>query len=420
MQTASKQKRAQTRRSIPNVETAIKMKNSFNIIQHLLFFFAIIIASESEAQHISPQTEISVITCDEGDEIYSLFGHSALHFNDPVTQTNVVYNWGMFEFGENELEFEIKFAKGKLRYYMAEETYENFMWTYQWEHRTVREQILNLTPKQKQALWEEVQWNYRPENRYYKYDFFFDNCSTRIAAIIRKSLGNSLIEKKLPEAGKYTYRQLIDKQVHHSQPWSDFGIDLALGAKIDKKTTSEEMQFLPKYLEKALSLDSIKINNTRLPFVKETRLLLKGKNRETQNYEGITPTEIAWAILIMSLLIHIFNVPYLLPVFDGVVFFTYGVLGVVVLLLWVATDHQATKLNYNLLWANPIHLIAFIGLFSKKIQEKLSLFYLVMAFYSFAIILFWIAIPQEFHEAFRPLILTLVLTYYYWFRKVGQ
>ena len=395
------------------------MKN--NILICIFFFLLnIVISLHGITQEISPQVHVSVITCDEGDEIYSLFGHSALRFNDPVTHTDVVYNWGMFEFGENELEFEIKFAKGKLRYYMAEETYENFMWTYQWEHRTVREQILNLTPEQKKALWEEVQWNYLPENRYYKYDFFFDNCSTRIGKIIRKSLGASLKENKLPEEGKYTYRQLIDQQVHHSQPWSDFGIDLALGAKIDKKTTSEEMQFLPEYLEKALAGDSVKVNHSFVPLVMKTHLLLKGKNRKEQIYEGVKPIEIAWAILIISLLIHIINIPYLLPVFDGIVFLSYAILGVIIVFLWFFTDHQATKMNYNLLWANPIHIVAFIGLFSKKIQEKLSLFYLVMAFYSFAIILFWIAIPQEFHEAFRPLILTLVLTYYFWFRKVGQ
>ena len=131
----------------------------------LLLLFIIFRITFSYSQTLSDQTQVSLITCDEGEEIYTLFGHSAIRIRDVRNNIDFVYNWGMFEFGENEFDFQMKFAKGKLKYYMAEELYENFIYEYEWEKRTVREQVLDLTYLQKLALWEEIQINYRPENR---------------------------------------------------------------------------------------------------------------------------------------------------------------------------------------------------------------------------------------------------------------
>jgi len=385
-----------------------------------LFFVLCFLAPfwlKANTPSLSSQTTVSVITCDEGSEIYSLFGHSAIRIKDPVTHKDLVYNWGMFEFGDDVIDFQYRFAKGKLKYYMAEERYENFIYTYQFEQRTVREQVLNLTYEDVLNLWELIQINYKPENRYYQYDFFFDNCSTRIADILEKALKNKLKIAELPEANQYTYRQLIDKQVSTSQPWSDFGIDLALGAKIDKVTTSKEMMFLPKYLEQALALSFVRQQNKKQPFVKQTRVLVEGKDLDIIPYDGISPLKLSWYIFIFALVIHIFYIPYLTPFFDGLFFTTIGIMGVVLVFLWFGTDHQATKINYNLLWANPIHLVAvFVLLFKNKIKNT-STFFVVLAYYSFAIILFWIAIPQEYNDAFKPLILTLVLCYYYLYRR---
>ena len=378
----------------------------------------ILVSITVQSQTLSPKAVVSLITCDEGDEIYSLFGHSAIRIQDPFNHIDFVYNWGMFEFGESELDFQFRFAKGKLKYYMAEELYENFIYSYQYEKRTVREQILNLTHQQKIALWDEVQYNYRPENRYYQYDFFFDNCSTRIAEILEKVLGDKLIIKELPLANQLTHRQLIDKQVNVSQPWSDFGIDLALGSKIDKLTTSKEMQFLPKYLEQSVELASIKLEDgTVEPFVIAVNQLEKGLVGNDEKEESCSPLFICWAIFFSVLFLHLLNIKYLTSTFDVILFFFFGLGGVVLVFLWFFTDHGPTKLNYNLLWLSPIHFISLISVFSKKIQLLFNKYYLVLAFFHFAIILFWIAIPQEFNPAFRPLLLILTLLYYFWYKK---
>lgn len=377
----------------------------------ILLLSFLFITKASYTQQLSNSTVVSVITCDEGDEIYSLFGHSAIRVRDVRNHIDFVYNWGMFEFGNDELDFQYRFAKGRLKYYMAEELFENFMYIYQLEKRTVREQILNLTYKQKIALWSAIQVNYRPENRYYQYDFFFDNCSTRIRDLLQTVLGDNFIEKELKDANKYSYRQLIDRQVHNTQPWSDFGIDLALGKKIDKITSSKEMQFLPKYLEESLALSILKTNNKEAPLVGSTNVLLQGKIRSEIVYKGFLPSYLTWGILFVGLVLHFINKRGLVIGFDSLVLFLLGLLGALILFLWVGTDHQATKANYNLLWANPIHLISLILLFFRG--KFFSVFSLFMAFYSFSIILFWIAIPQEFNSAFRPLVLIQVLIYYY-------
>jgi hypothetical protein len=381
----------------------------------LLLFFIVCRITFSYSQVLSDQTKISLITCDEGEEIYSLFGHSAIRVRDVRNNIDFVYNWGMFDFGADELDFQIRFAKGKLKYYMAEELYENFIEGYQWEQRTVREQTLNLTYLQKLALWKEIQINYRPENRYYQYDFFFDNCSTRINALLKKVLSKELVVSELPKANKYSYRQLIDKQVNKSQPWSDFGIDLALGKKIDQLATSDDMQFLPKYLEEFVALAKIKKEGKQESFVLENTILVKGLSHVESSYKGVNPMLLTWALFIILLILHFVNIQKLAILFDITFLILFGVLGILVLLLWFYTDHQPTKLNYNLLWANPIHIITIIMLFIKK--EVIKKYYLVMAFYSFSIVLFWIALPQEFNPAVRPLILIQVLIYYSWYKR---
>jgi len=390
------------------------MKPILKFIPLLFILFTIGVKSQT----LSPKTTVSLITCDEGTEIYSLFGHSAIRIQDPHNHIDFVYNWGMFEFGESELDFQFRFAKGKLKYYMAEELYENFIYSYQYEQRTVREQILNLTYQQKLALWDEIQFNYRPENRYYQYDFFFDNCSTRISEIFQKVLGDNLIIKELPLANQLTHRQLIDKQVSVSQPWSDFGIDLALGSKIDKQTTSNEMQFLPKYLEQSFNLATIKLNDgTVEPFVLSVNELEKGNSNTSNEVDSWSPLFICWALFFVALFLHLINLKYLTSTFDAILFFAFGIGGVVLVFLWFFTDHQPTKFNYNLLWLNPLHFITIVSIFSKKLQILFNKFYLFLAFFYFTIILFWIAIPQEFNPAFRPLLLILVLLYYFWYKK---
>lgn len=365
--------------------------------------------------HLSKRATVSLLTCDEGSEIYSLFGHSALRIIDDSNSIDQIYNWGMFEFSENEFDFGYQFAKGRLVYYMAIQSFENFIYEYFYFKRGVREQILLLNQNQKQLLYEELQLNYLPENRKYNYDFFYDNCSSRIRDILKKVLDNDLIFTNHKDADQFTFRQIIDVNLK-SQPWLDLGIDLVLGSKIDVRTSNKHLMFLPKYLEEILDSSLIKQEDgSKKPLVLEKLTLLASHQTSKQELTG---TELYfWFILFITLILIVFRVNYATMSWIGFLLFTIGLLGIVLIFMWIGTDHNGTKINYNLIWANPVHLITLFSLFAPKFMKQLKIYYLIMTIILFSVVLFWIILPQEFHPSIKPLILCLTLIHFYLFNK---
>ena len=198
--------------------------------------------------------KISLLTCDPGDELYSTFGHSAIRVVALESGQDLVFNYGTFDF--NTPFFYIKFIRRTLDYQLSLTTTDNFLREYNYFKRNVREQELNLSPEQSQAIVAFLQNNYRPENRKYRYDFFFDNCATRITDMLESVLGQSLKWNYPTESDEKTFRNLIDEYVY-PLPWSDLGIDLALGAVIDREATEAEKAFLPDYLEEGLQLSEM-------------------------------------------------------------------------------------------------------------------------------------------------------------------
>ena len=162
------------------------MKNFILIIGFL--FSSIAVQSQ-----LSDQSKVYLLTCDVGDEIYEQFGHSAIRILDPINGIDQCYNWGMFEFGEDEFEFNMKFAKGSLDYFMAVEPLEYFLYPYQVTKREVIQQELNLTLELKNKLWNLLIENAKPENTNYCYGFFFDNCVTRISDLLKLLLEDNLV-----------------------------------------------------------------------------------------------------------------------------------------------------------------------------------------------------------------------------------
>ena len=149
------------------------------------FFLAIGVVSYG--QILSDSATISMLTASPGEELYSTFGHSAIRIQDPKSGLDVVYNYGTFNPYVDY--FYIKFARRKVDYYLSKAQMENFSYEYIAENRSVVEQVLNLTPEQKDKLYLALLNNYKPENRAYRYDFFFDNCATRIRDIFPDALG---------------------------------------------------------------------------------------------------------------------------------------------------------------------------------------------------------------------------------------
>ena len=391
-----------------------------NLFLKYIFSFLLLLTihGTSNAQ-LSEQAQISLLTCAEGEDIYSLFGHSAIRVKDPVSNIDNCYNWGMFEFDSDEIKFATKFTKGRLKYYMDEQDFQYFMWEYEVTGRTVKEQLLNLTYDQKIELWKALKENYLPENRVYKYDFFFDNCATRIRDILHNVIGENLTLKAHPNENEFSLRELLNSTVN-DMPWLGFGMDLALGSKVDVQANNSHMMFLPKYMYEIFMTSEVTIEGKSQPFVLEERTLINGISHKVEPSFWSSPNFLFWTIFLITVALTIFKIRFLTKLWDGVLLLVFGLLGIILFFLWFGTDHETMRPNFNVLWANPLYLFFILPLMSKKLHNKLNIAYLVMAILLILVIFCAMIIPQEFNSATTPIILIFTIKFFYWYKETKR
>ncbi len=369
------------------------------LINHIILVFCVLTITYYNAKsqiELSESAEISLLTCSPGAELYSLFGHSAMRVLDPTHNLDVVFNYGTFSFDED---FYFNFAMGRLNYMVSPSSMSNFIRSYQYEERGVIEQILDLNLEQKQAIFNYLVWNAKPENKYYLYDFFYDNCSSRLRDVLDTTLAESAIKFPLMQReGKPTFRNMIDEYlIFH--PWGDLGIDLGLGPPCDKVVSSSEYVFLPYELMRAYrgaTLDG-------KPLVKQTRTLLNHPEWEVK-WSVLDPIPLMW--IIAGILLSLSAVGYrrhrLWIGIDLFYLFLTGAVGILVFFLWFITDHTGTMHNFNLLWAWPTHWLILPFLGNANIRRYYWLIYggmLILTLITFPIL------PQMLHMAILPLII---------------
>ncbi len=345
---------------------------------------------------LSDSSYIALITCDPGFPLYSTFGHSAIGVFDYQKRLQLVFNYGTFSF--NTPNFYLKFVSGKLNYKLSVSTYPRFLREYQKTGRMVVEAKLNLTQAQNQMLLDALLVNYKPENREYMYDFFFDNCATRIINMLELALADSLQYHSRGTSKTQTFRNLIDECLVDKH-WSDFGIDIALGSIIDNPASEKQKVFLPNYLSSYCGSCTIGSK----PLISDTKIIVQ----DTTNFPKLpfllkpfmVFTILFFLILALSILYG--NKSWLVA--DKIIFSTYGLIGIIVLLLWLATNHDATAGNLNFLWANPLYIlyVFYLNGSNLKVEKWLTFFFLIM---SVAVLVSWNIIPQKFHIAFIPMI----------------
>ena len=197
-----------------------------------------------QANALSDQARISLLTCTPGHELYARYGHTALRVLDPANDIDITFNYGIFDFNTDH--FYWKFVKGETWYQLGVTPMKWFLLEYEQTNRPVYEQVLNLNPEQREAIWQALVENYRPENRYYLYNFVFDNCATRPYLLIEKALGEPIISDFTGHTGT-TYRDFI-RQYTGALTWSNAGINLLFGPRADKPMSSEQRLFLPEEL----------------------------------------------------------------------------------------------------------------------------------------------------------------------------
>ena len=373
-------------------------------------FAAVVFFSASfvSAQNISltDQATISVITCGPfQQELYSAFGHSAIRVHDPAQGIDEGYNYGVFDFDQPN--FYLNFAKGFLYYKLGVYDYPRFRDYYIYHNRYIHEQVLNLSQEQKQKLYDYLTWNALPQNQYYRYDYFYDNCATKIRDVVITALGNDVAFDGSYVTTDYSIRDLTDIYLQY-QPWGDLGIDICLGLPMDKKASPYEYMFLPDYIESGFDHATLKRDSATVPIVKEKILVYE--SREEDFPGGIPhPLLVFGFVAAFTISISIWDIRRnkLSAWFDALLFGVTGSVGLLLFFLWFFTDHKAAANNLNIVWALPTHIIAVFAFI--KNPKWLRTYFLGTAILEALLIVGWWFIPQQLNYALIPFVVALLV-----------
>ncbi len=391
--------------------------HGFTIMKKLcLILLSILLSFPMRGEPLEQETEpsdsirISLLTCSAGKEIYSLFGHTAIRIEDAARGVDEVYNYGIFNFDAPH--FILRFALGKTDYQLGKHNYPYFAAEYIYLERGVRQQILNLSPPEKERLVELLTENYRPENRVYRYNFFFDNCATRPRDLIEKSIKGTLqyADDMTDYHTGITFRDLLHKY-SQGHPWSRFGMDLCMGSQADKQINRRTMMFVPFYVEsyfnKAQIVDTL---GESRPLVAEESVLISTPAQKDVS-DGFTPLHAALLLLLLTILATLYG-NHLHKSFWGVdlvLFAAAGINGCILAFLVLFSAHPAVSPNYLLFLFHPFHLLCLPWILHRVKNGKQSRYLLANAVVLTLFILLWAVIPQRFPIAVLPLTICLLL-----------
>lgn len=381
----------------------------------ILFLIIITLQQSVKAQHtLSDVAEISLMTTAPwAGAVYAVYGHTALYVEDDSLEIDAVFNYGFFDMSQPY--FMYHFIKGKTDYILGVQSFDNFINSYGYKGVEVVKQKLNLSQEEKQQLWEALYINHLPENREYRYNYFYDNCVTRPRDLIEIYTTGEII---YPDDIKVqSYRDLIHECVG-GFPWMKFGIDLIIGSEADKPISLREKMFLPAYLMHVLDeTDILKQNDSgsyKEPIVASKNIVLEGviTTNKKSEWHFTSPVFIFFALFLLGIFVSYLQLKeksdnLFVISFDTVVFLTAGIGGVIIFFLMFFSEHPATSINWNFIWMNILALI-FAPVFGIKTLKQVVIRYHLINFVLLSIFLvFWWLIPQQLPLASIPLSLTL-------------
>lgn len=340
--------------------------------------------------------QISILTCAPGEDVYTAWGHTAIRIVDSVNQTDVVYNFGTFDF--NTPNFLAEFVKGNLQYFLSPEYFQNFLLQYQYEGRSIKEQVLSLTNAEKIKWQNALQKNLEGSNRYYLYNFITDNCTTRVKDGLYHFTSN-----QVPASSIKSFRtHVVEAPYQQGIPWIGLGIDILLGAVSDKAPSAMQAGFLPDllYAQIAAQPNSI-IREAAYDF---SRPLTRKPSDPIYFILGffvlylfLAKWNARWSVLTAKFL-------------DVFLLFSFGLGGLLLVYMSLFSLHTACHENWNILWLHPFYWIALIFYFIRPIWAG----YLgrVFFFVTVAILLTSNWLPQSFSiSVYLLMLVSLYLNY---------
>ena len=386
--------------------------------------------------------DISLLTCGPGQEVWSYYGHTALRIEDRAHGSDVAVNWGMFSFRQSF--FVLRFVFGLTDYQIGIYPMSDFLAEYTAEGRWVRQQRIRLSREEKLNILRAIEENAKPENRTYRYNFFFDNCTTRAREMILSNIGHS--NTNFTDTDTHSsYRQEIHR-LNTAHPWARFGNDLLLGVMADQDIDKREWEFLPDNLSKDFAIEgrkdfsastslgsegSMDVADGYVTLVDSTFYLISpqqaktakasaadgsaatadGSTTATSKYDDcVTPREVAYFLLLIIVGLCVYEAVSKKNLWwiDLVLMLLTGIPGLI-LLAMVFSQHPTVQLNYQMLVLNPLNLI-FVWKMTKEMRRgTLPTYYEVWGLFIFASLI--LQIWQDYAEGMGILALSLLIRY---------
>lgn len=325
----------------------------------LTFILSVVNATVGAQSMTNPdRIQISLLTCSPGKEVWAQYGHTAIRYYDKESGEDLAINYGIFSLDQTY--FIPRFVLGMTDYRMGVQPMDMFLAQYSYEGRGVVEQVLNLSAEDKELIYKALQENMKPENVVYRYNYFFDNCTTRARDMLVNHLHGKVVYPPAEEDA--TFRSMIHKW-NNKYEWAQFGEDLLLGVNADRKTTKSEQQFLPENLRS--DFDKARYNGK--PLVKETNVLLDAETEVAEPVFPLSPLSIALIFAVISLVMMLFSYrrQQVYWAWDLALMLTSGLMGIIFFVM-IFSQHPCVSLNFILLFFNPLPLFFLYSTIKKK------------------------------------------------------
>jgi hypothetical protein len=385
------------------------------LIKRIFCFFIFLTTFFSTASQTIEEVQVSLLTVmPRSKAVYTIYGHTALRLCDPSRSIDVVLNWGTFD--SDKPNFLYYFLLGETDYFLSEASTQGFLYAYKTGNSTVVEQVLNIPDSLKTSLLEMMRTNLLPENIEYRYNIFFNNCTTKPRDIIEKFCGGTLIYPEKNE--EITIRKLVHGCTEH-YPWMEFGIDLIIGNGADSLISRRTEMFLPERLMNLLERSVIKApDGTEHPIVLSSKTVLQPESDANAKAGSLLTKPIVVCVFVFFVYLILTVIAYLkkrnFRLAFAALFLIAGLGGCLVAGLVFFSQHPCTSPNWNIVWLHPLHLIGFAGFLFKKYYPLFRWYHAVNFVFLSCFLLGWHWIPQELDMAFIPVIGCLWLVSGYW------
>lgn len=339
--------------------------------------------------------------------LYAAFGHSGVRVQDPVQGLDLLFNFGVFNFDRPD--FYLNYMRGYLIYSMGLFDGWGYIIHTEEEGRSLHSQRLALNAQQRLSLYRKLKDTYDSEERYFQYDYLYNNCATKIRDLLEEQLpglefGNQYAEE---DENTHSFRSLINTGMRNF-PWFRLSIDIMFGSELDKVLSARDYMFLPQYVYAGAAQAQLPRGDSTVALVAEEHLLLPDQQASRVPLNG--PMWLFWGILL-----GVFWISYRdskrkchTGWVDAGLLGMCGIAGMVMLFLWVGTNHHSSW-NYNLLWAWPTHLVAALGMYSPWKKYFFLPYMKIYAVIIAGLLLSWGFLPQQMPKELLPLWISLLL-----------